>query len=158
LYVSLDSGGGMLLGWLTFTNEPEQDIAGVLSWFKPAQAASSLYKAGFTNETQQAIGSAYMFKSGEQVLNLSGGYVLLENGGIPQSISNEFTLAPNNAVSDTEKLKLTFTTSTGLFQGSVTNGSGKTISISGAVLQKQTNGFGQFVNGEQSGSVYLAPQ
>jgi hypothetical protein len=55
VYVSLDSGNGMLLGWLAFTNEPDADIDGLLYWFKPAQPSSALYKAGFTNEIQ-AIG------------------------------------------------------------------------------------------------------
>jgi hypothetical protein len=59
LYISLDSGGGMLLGWLTFTNEPDRDIDGLLSWFKPSQKAKTLYQAGFTNLTQEAAGSAY---------------------------------------------------------------------------------------------------
>jgi len=157
LYVSLDSGNGMLLGWLTFTNEPDRDIDGLLNWFKPAQPASALYKAGFTNEIE-AVGSAYSFSSGDRVLNLTNGYVLIEDGGLTQNISNQFTLSPNNIVAGSNKLRLTITTSTGLFQGTVTNAEGQTISISGAVLQEQTNGFGQFLNGAQSGSVYLAPQ
>jgi hypothetical protein len=80
---------------------------------------------------------------------------------LTQSISNTFTLAPNNIVTGSDKLKLTFTTPTpptGLFQGSVTNAEGKIVPFSGAVLQKQTNGFGQFLNGDESGSVSLAPQ
>jgi uncharacterized repeat protein (TIGR02543 family) len=157
VYFSLDGGNGMLLGWLTFTIEPTFDIDGLLYWFKPAEPASALYKAGFTNQIE-AVGSAYSFKSGEPVLDLTSGYVLLQEGGLAESISNQFTLAPNNTVTGSDKLKLIFAPSTGLFQGSVTNGSGKTISITGAVLQKQTNGFGQFINGEQSGSVNLAPQ
>ncbi len=40
VYVSLDSGSGMLLGWLAFTNEPGQDIDGLLYWFRPAAPAS----------------------------------------------------------------------------------------------------------------------
>jgi hypothetical protein len=147
----------MLLGWLAFTNEPDQDIDGLLNWFKPSQPASALYKAGFTNEIE-AVGSADSFSSGERVLNLTNGFVLIEGGGLTQSISNQFTLMPNNSVTGSDKLRLTITTSTGLFQGTATNAEGKTISVSGAVLQKQTNGFGQFLNGDQSGSVYLAPQ
>jgi hypothetical protein len=157
VYVSLDSGDGMLLGWLAFANRPDTDIIGLLNWFKPAQASSALYKAGFTNEID-VVGSAYVFTSGERVLNLTNGYVLIENGGLTQSISDLFTLAPNNVVTGSNKLQLTITTSTGLFKGSATNAEGKTVSISGALLQKQTNAFGLFLNGDQSGSVYLAPQ
>jgi uncharacterized repeat protein (TIGR02543 family) len=157
LYVPLDSGNGMLLGWLTFTNESDREIDGLLNWFKPSQPASALYKAGFTNQIE-AAGSAYSFSSGERAIDLTNGYVLIEDGGLTQSISDPFTLAANNIVTGSNKLQLTITTSTGLFKGSATNAEGKIISFSGAVLQKQTNGFGQFLNGEQSGSADLAPQ
>lgn len=146
----------MLIGWLMFTNEPDRDIDGLAYWFKPAQPASALYKAGFTNAIE-AAGSAYVFSRGERVVSLTNGYVLLEDGGLPQSISNQFTLASNNIVTGSNNLRLTITTATGLFQGTATNTAGKVISISGALLQKDTNGFGQFLDGDQSGGVYLAP-
>jgi hypothetical protein len=158
LYISLDSGQGMLLGWLAFTNEPLQDIDGQLGWFKPAQPTATTYKAGFTNFTQQAVGSAYSLPKGARVLDLTNGYVLLEDGGLAQSISDPFTLGANNIVTGSNKLSLTLTTTTGLFQGTATNSAGKTVSFKGALLQKQTNGFGQFLNTTQSGSVSLLPQ
>jgi hypothetical protein len=161
LYISLDSGNGMLLGWLTFTNEPDRDIDGLLSWFRPSQPTATLYKAGFTNAMEVA-GSAYSWTPGARVLDLTNGYVLLEDGGLTQNISNQFALGANNIVTGSNKLHLTITTSSGLFQGATTttNAAGKTIpiTINGAVFQKQTNGFGLFLNADQSGSVYLAPQ
>ncbi len=157
LYISLYSGNGMLMGWLTFTNESDQDIEGLLSWFKPSQQATTLYQAGFTNVVE-AAGSAYSLTKGAPVLNLTGGYVLLEGGGLTQSITNLFTLEANNVVKGSNKLSLTITTTTGLFKGTTTNSAGATISFNGAVFQKQTNGFGQFLNADQSGNVYVAPQ
>lgn len=155
-YVSFESGRGMLLGWLNFTNEPDLDLEGQLYWFKPSQPASATYKAGFTN-TIEADGSAYSFAKGEPVLDLTNGYVLLNGGGLTQNISDQFTLEPKNIVVGSNKLHLTFTTATGLFQGTTTNALGKTMAIGGAVFQKQTNGFGLFLNTNQTGSVYLAP-
>jgi uncharacterized repeat protein (TIGR02543 family) len=157
LYISLDSGNGMLLGWLAFTNEPDRDIDGQVSWFKPSQPATTVYPEGFTN-VMQAAGSAYIITKGAPVLNLTGGYVLLENGALAQNISNQFTLGANNVVTGSDKLSLTITPGTGLFKGTTTNSAGATISFTGAVLQKQTNGLGQFLNTDQTGSVYLAPQ
>ncbi len=157
LYIPLDSGNGLLLGWLTFANEPESDLSGTLQWFKPAMPRTPLYPAGFTNQLE-AAGSAYSLGAGARVLNLTNGYVLLENGNLPQSISNQFVLGANNKVTGGDKLILTFTTANGLFQGSVTNAAGKPIPISGAVLQKQNAGFGLFLNGGQSGGAHLAPQ
>jgi uncharacterized repeat protein (TIGR02543 family) len=157
LYISLDSGHGMLFGWLAFTNEEDRDIDGILSWFKPAQSTATLYKAGFTNALE-AAGSAYVLPKAARVLDLTNGYVLLEDGGLTQNISNQFVLGANNIAAGSNKLRLTLTTSTGLFQGTTTNAAGKTVSFNGAVLQKQTNGFGQFLNTNQSGGVFLAPQ
>jgi len=92
------------------------------------------------------------------VLDLTNGFVLLENGGLPQPISNFFVLGANNKATGSNKLSLTFTTATGLFQGSATNADGKSLSFSGAVLQKQTNGFGLFLDAPQTGGVSLAPR
>jgi uncharacterized repeat protein (TIGR02543 family) len=157
LYISLDSGNGMLLGWLTFTNESSSDINGLLNWFRPAQSSAALYKAGFTNGVE-AFGSAYSLPKDATVLDLTEGYVLLTNGGLTQSISNEFNLEANNVVKGSNKLSLTLTTTSGLFKGTTTNALGATISFTGAVFQKQTNGFGQFLNADQTGGVYIAPQ
>ena len=157
VYAPVYGGSGMLLGWLSFTNEADRDIDGVVNWYKPAQPKSALYKAGFTNEIE-VIGSAYSFKSGERALDLTNGYVLLQDGGLPEAISNQFTILPDNIVEGSNKTQLTLTTSSGLFKGSVTNGTAKPYSFSGAVLQKQTNGFGLFLNGEQSGGVFIGSQ
>jgi uncharacterized repeat protein (TIGR02543 family) len=156
-YVSLDSGNGMLLGWLAFTNEPDRDIDGLLHWFKPSQPTAKTYKAGFTN-VFEAAGSAYSFTKGGRILNLTNGFVLLQDGGLTPSISNQFTLSSNNIVTGSNQLRMTMTTTTGLFQGTTTNAAGKSISFSGAVFQKLTNGFGQFLNTNQTGSVSLAPR
>jgi uncharacterized repeat protein (TIGR02543 family) len=160
-YISLYSGRGMMMGWLTFTNEPDRDIDGQLYWFKPSMPATTLYPAGFTNELEVA-GSEYSYVKNVPVLGLTNGYVLLEGGGLAQSISNQFFLESSSIVSGSNKLVLTMTTSTGLFKGAAptTNAAGKaaSISFSGAVLQKQTNGFGLFLNGAQSGGVSIAPQ
>jgi hypothetical protein len=157
-YLSLYSGNGMMLGWLSFiTNEPDRDIDGQLFWFKLIKPVTTLYPAGFTNEIR-AAGSAYSYKKGVAMLNLTNGNVILTNGGLTQDITNPFVLGANNVVTGSNKLHLTFATSTGLFQGTTTNAEGKTISISGAVLQKQTNGYGLFLNGDQSGSVSITNQ
>jgi hypothetical protein len=156
LYLSLYSGEGMLMGWLTFVDETNRDIDGTLYWFKPSKPVTTLYPAGFTNALEVA-GSEYSLPKNARVLELTNGYVSLDEGGLLQSISNQFFLASNNIVTGSNKMTLRLTTTTGLFTGSATNGR-TTITFSGAVLQKQTNGFGLFLNRAQSGSVSVAPQ
>jgi hypothetical protein len=148
VYVSLYSGAGMVFGWLQFTNQPPQNVGGMLDWIRPGS---------FTNEIP-VVGSPYSLPKGGSVLDLSNGYIVFSGGGLLQSITNQFTLGANNVVKGSDGLKLTLTTSSGLFQGTATNASGKTISFSGAVLQNQTDGFGQFQNAGQIGNLYLAPQ
>jgi hypothetical protein len=104
------------------------------------------------------IGSTYLFTKGKPVLDLSKGYVFLQGGGLAESISNQFNLSANSIVTGSNKLALTMATATGLFQGTATNAQGKIITISGAVLQNETNGFGQFLNAGQIGNASLAPQ
>jgi hypothetical protein len=148
VYVSLDSGNGMLLGWLAFTNEPGQDVEGTLTWLK---------SGSFTNQIA-VVGSTYVVTKGEAAINLSQGYVLLQGGGLTSSITDTFTLGANNIVKGSDKLALTITTANGLFQGTATNSEGKTITIHGALLQNGTNGYGQFLNAGQIGNVFLGPQ
>ena len=163
-YASLYSGKGSILGWLTFTNEPSDDLSGQLSWFKTAQPRAKLYPAGFTVQTN-AAGSIYSpayftTTNGSPLLDFTNGLVVLENGNLTQPITNRFSISPKNKVTspDPNKLTLAFTTGSGLFHGSVVDPvARKTIAFSGALLQKQTNGSGFFLGNSQAGRVRVTP-
>jgi hypothetical protein len=45
-YVSLYSGNGVAMGWLTFANGRRDGLTGVLSWIKPPSPTSPLYPGG----------------------------------------------------------------------------------------------------------------
>jgi hypothetical protein len=156
-YVSLYSGKGSILGWLSFTNQPGSDIGGVATWTKLAQPTAKFYRAGFTNQTE-AVGSLFRFTNGVPVLAFAAGELWLTNGNLPQSFTNQFRLGYNNEVTSSNKMSLTISTSTGRFTGSVVNpATKKTISIYGAVLQKQNLGAGYFLGTNESGEVFLGP-
>ena len=157
-YASLYSGNGLILGWLTFTNEASDDIRGSVGWIKLAQPARTFYRIGFTNETE-AIGSKYAFTKGIPVLDFSTGQVWLAYGNLPESFTNRIVFGTNKVTNlSSNKLSLTLTTSSGLFKGSVVNpATGKAIPINGAVLQKQNFGSGCFLGTNQSGRVYFGP-
>jgi hypothetical protein len=155
-YVTLYSGNGSMLGWLTFTNQVNNDISGVVDWFKLPQAASKLYPLGFTVESE-ALGSAYQFQPGVRVLNFSTGQVQLDNGNLSQSVTNHISLDASSKVTG-EGVNLTVTTTFGLFKGSVLNPiSGRTIPFNGVVLQKQNLGSGYFIGTSESGRIYWGP-
>ncbi len=157
LYGSLYSGNGMVLGWLTFTNQATNDITGLVDWIKLPKPGAKLYPAGFTNSTE-VLGSRYVFTNGIPVLNLSTGQVWLANGNLTQSFTNQIVLGANNKVTGTNKLSLAITSASGLFKGTVPNPvSGKSVSFQGIILEKQNFGGGFFLGTNQSGRVFIGP-
>jgi hypothetical protein len=153
-YVPLYSGHGSMLGWLTVSNGV---VGGTVYWFKPA-GSGGLYPAGFTNVTE-AVGSSYVFTKGVPVLNFSTGQFWLANGNLANSFTNQITLDSASKVTSTNAtLKVTVTTSTGLFKGTVADpGTGKTMTFNGVVLQNQNFGGGFFLGTNQVGRVFLGP-
>ena len=158
-FAPLYSGKGFVLGWLAFTSsDPNADLAGGVSWIKLAQPTAKLYPGGFALSGVETMGSLYSFVTGGSILNWTQGNIVLQGGNLTGSITNQVAIGPNNKVTGPNRLSLTFTTSSGLFKGSVLNPvSGKPIPVSGAILQKQNTGYGVFLGTTQSGSVILGP-
>lgn len=158
-YVPLYSGNGSIFGWLTFAAQTNSDIDGAVSWFKLAQPAAVFYPAGFARDLE-ATGSLYVFTTGVSVLNFTTGQVSLLNGNLSASFTNQIAFGASNIVTNqsTNALKLTITTSTGLFKGTVVDpSSGRTIAVNGVLLQKQNFGSGYFLGTNQTGRVYFGP-
>jgi len=159
-YVSLYSGNGLITGWLTITNLPDRDIAGTVGWLKLPRPFTDFYVSGFTIQSE-VTGSLYSFTNGVPVLPLNQGQgrVILENGTLTQNVTNVFVLDSANKVSSADKLRLTITTSSGLFSGTTTDpATGTSISFKGVVLQKQNRGSGFFRLADQAGRVILEPE
>jgi hypothetical protein len=162
IFVSLPyKGQGLAIGWLSFADQPNSDISGLVYWMRQAQAAAKVYKGGFnfTNGVE-AVGSLYGLTNGVPLLNLpAGGMVVLQQQNPSVNITNNFTLGANNTIVSTNGLTGTITTTTGALKLSVHNPAGGTaIPANGVLLQKQNSGFGFYVttNG-QSGSLYFGP-
>lgn len=153
-YVSLYSGKGSIFGWLTFTNGM---IDGTVDWFKLSTAGGKLYQGGFTNGTE-AAGSVFLFTNGVPVLNFATGQLQFSNGNLTGFFEDAITLDSASKVTSTNGVKMTITTSTGLFKGTAPNPfGGKAISFNGVVLQKQNSGGGFFTGATQTGRVFLGP-
>jgi len=160
LYAPLYGGGGSVISWIQFTNQPESDLSGDLIWMKPASPASRYYPRGFTNEVV-ATGSAYSPPlAGTRVIKMTVGKLMLAGGGLHAPLTNSLTLGLNNRVSVPagSKLTLTITTSSGLFKGTALNPeTGKTVPFQGMLFEKANIGIGYFLGTDQSGEVYLSP-
>jgi hypothetical protein len=156
-YGSLYSGGGEIIGWLAFSNAPLTELGGSLTWMKPSQPASKLYRGGFTIPTQ-AVGSAYGFTNGHAILNFGSGEVLLSGGNLAGDITNAAVVTANGKITGTNHLSVTVKTASGLFSGSIVNpATKKAITLTGAVLEKQNLATGYFLGTNQSGEVFLGP-
>lgn len=156
-YAPLYSKKGSVLGWLVLDAQSPAAIHGSVAWFKPEQPRQKAYPDGFI-VMSGPIGSRYNFVKGTPVLNLTGGHIVLESGNLPESIVNEFSMDAKSRITGPNKLRLTITTSSGLFKGSVMNpATGKMIPVSGVLLQNENIGAGYFLNGSQSGRVYVGP-
>ncbi len=121
LYLAPYSGKGLVTGWLSFvTNNLEQDVVGQLRWVKQPGAAGKLYPNGFVFANGvEILESLYAYTNGKPVLSWSQGVLELAGGNLSSGLTNPVTLGANNKLSGTNKLSLTLTTATGLFQGTV---------------------------------------
>ena len=158
---SVYAGKGLVWGWLSFvTNGAGPDVAGSLSWLKQAGLSGTLYPNGFgfTNAVQ-VLESLYSYTGGARVLDWTNGVIEVAGGNLVSNLTYGVTLEANNKLVGTNKLSLTLTTATGLFQGTVPQPGGKTsISVNGVLLQGNNAGYGLFLGPAQSGSAYLGPE
>lgn len=154
LYIPLYGGHGLFTGWLDFTNEVGDDVAGAVTWIKPAEH-TKYYPEGFTNELE-AAGSIYQKPGRNQsVLDLTNAMVVFEGGSLTD-FTNSVYLEPNDIVKTTNSLHLSFRASTGLFSGSVKDPTTeKSFPFGGAVFQKTQTGYGFLLDAGQSSFVGL---
>lgn len=158
LYVPLYKGKGALVSWVTFdTNAPMTDFSGTLNWFKQPQSVK-YFPAGFTNELDIAGSLFTKPASTNWVINLTNAVVAFTNGNLSADFTNTIAIDAKGKVinESTNKLTLSASKSSGTFSGSATPpAGGKAVSFKGAVLQKQTNGFGFFLGTNSSGRVSI---
>jgi hypothetical protein len=160
LYLNLYKGKGMLLSRIVFdTSQPNTDLSGLMNWFKRTQVAK-YYPGGFTNESM-IVGSRFIPPAGtNRVLELTTAVVAFTNGNLSADFTNAIAIDAKGKVinESTNKLTLSASKSSGTFSGSATPPTGgKAVSFKGALLQKQTNGFGFFLGTNASGRVSIGP-
>ena len=160
------AGKGLVWGWLSFAAGSAEQTVGSLSWLKEAGLPGELYPNGFgfTNGLE-VTESPYSYINGERTLNWTNGVIELAGGNFYQpdtlspGLTNGVTLGANDKLSGTNKLSLTLTTASGLFQGAVPVPGTKTaISVSGVLLQGANAGYGLFLGTSNAGSVYLGQE
>jgi hypothetical protein len=155
-YVSLYGGGGSLLSWITFDDDPDDEFSGELNWIKPVVANAKYYPAGFTNQTEVHGSSYHMPTAGTPALSFVSGEMIFSGADLPGPITNRVLLDSANKVKNLSPNKLTagVIPATGAFSGSVTNpSSARTYAFNGVVLQGTENGCGFFTSSNLTGRV-----
>ena len=161
LYVPLYGGKGSMLGWLSFTNRPDEDLTGLVSWIRPGIRTATYYRAGFTNETE-VIGSSYVSPDTKtnRVVELTNGMIRFTGGNLAGALTSNIILSNNNRVLNlsSNKLVMKINPQSGLFSGSKMNpATGKLLHFRGVMVQKRNAGSGYFLGTNQSGRAYFGP-
>jgi hypothetical protein len=94
------------------------------------------------------------------IISLPNAVVDFSGGNLGSDFSNNISLGLSSKVTNlsSNKLTMTFTTSTGLYKGTVIDpNSGLTLPFAGAVFQKTELGYGSLMGANQSSSVVVGP-
>jgi hypothetical protein len=165
MYVPLYGGKGSLWSWNYFTNG-EINSPSYASWINTTNSnRSSDYHFGFTNQMAAVVGAKYA-SADMPLLALTNGAVRLEGGGLPETITNVIGLTSEDRITftnsgeDTNRMRLSINSANGAISGSFSSlgNPSKTITISGVLIQNQTNAHGFFLGTNQSGTFILTPQ
>jgi len=162
LYASLYSRQGSLFGWLTLTNNPNnnppQTLLGTnLTWMKFSSATGTLYAGGFTNTNITVLGSFYTPGVGIPVL--TSGTLTFSNGNLASSLTySNITIVDNKLVSSDLNLSGSVTPGTGVLTLRFRGPGASTETVAQGVLLQtnaQTNAAGWFLSPTQSGYFLL---
>jgi hypothetical protein len=115
------------------------------------------YPGGFTDECG-AVGSAYVPPVGTNtVLSFTSGNVAFSGGNLVSDFTSAMVVGPRNNRASGPGLTLTFSLSTGTFNGRAIHPvTSQSYSFSGAVLQKVNAGYGFLLGTNQSSQVVLS--
>jgi hypothetical protein len=154
LFASLYGGEGLAITWVQVgSNGLASD--GDLIWLKPAGATEKNFAASFTN-TVGAAGSVY---SQPAASVLAHAQLAFSGGGLTEPFTNSLGLDSRFHLVHpaTNELSLSFTASSGMFDGQLVIPSAGKVSFQGVWLAGTNAGFGYFLNKNQVGQVELIP-
>ena len=161
LFASVQSGQGILIGWINFADEPSSDFsAPSIHWVKAPNTKNKLYPKGFATETT-IVGSRYTTPTTTMnLLGWSNGVIVVNGVGLNGALAANFQIQTNYhgvfSPTNTNTFTLNFNVAQGLHTGSFRlPGSKVNTPFQGAVLQKSAWGSGFYVGSASSEWVQL---
>lgn len=158
LYVTLAKGKGALLGWVSYPTNQPGNLEGSLQWIQSADASKEMYPGGFSNQVAFAASPYITPPAGTRVVNWVHGLTRLESTDLGPALTNVVKLTTNNTFEvlppDQGLLSLNVNLASGTVGGSFVHPwFGTTNSLRGTVIQGNSTIRGQFVTGNQAGSL-----
>ena len=154
LYAAPYKSGGVVIGWMQFSGAASDGFDGQSVWTKPGGMAAP-YASGLTNLVT-VTGSAY--KAPPAFHTFGPSTITFNGGGLSSPITNSLTWGTGNKVVSGKSLKLSLTTASGLFKGTVVDpATGHTVPFQGVLFEQNNVGLGFFPGANQSGSVSFTP-
>jgi len=158
LFGTLNRGNGVIMSWMTFTNQAQSDLSGALSWIMQPYYRSRYYQDGFTNNCE-AVGSAFIRPdSTNQVLNFTSPYLGFIGGNLPSDIWTPLVVGERRDQASGTNVVVKFSRSRGTFSGKMLNPTTSRWSkFGGVALQKMNAASGYLFGTNQSSKVILVP-
>jgi hypothetical protein len=174
LYVSLYSGRGSFLAWLSFNKSSGSLSTNGVLWFNdgiplfkvdaagnpvPVTVATGPFPDGFTLTNLSLFMAPYSAAGkGTNALDSANVAIQLTGADLTNSITDTIALNSSGAGGSSATTSVNISGKTGLFTGSFKEPvSGATVQYAGAVLQPAQWGYGTFISGGLPGAVALAP-
>lgn len=156
VYVVSNPGKDLVLGWVSFADQPDSDLSGTLTWIKPADTRALLYAGGF-NTQSEVVGSIYTPPArGNPPINPVGVTADFSGGNLDAPFSEPLSFSGVALKGD--GIAASFSLSTGTFKGIVADpATHRPQAFQGAVLQKQNVACGFLTRGNQSSAVIIGP-
>jgi uncharacterized repeat protein (TIGR03803 family) len=158
-FAPLYSGKGLIQGWMSLTNVAPSVLGGDLNWYKPALPSAKFYSTGFTLMSTTS-GGFYQPTNLVAVFGVTNVQLVLAGGDLPEAITNQVAIDSRNRITDLsgDRLSLSFSQSSGTFQGSLTEADTKQkLLFQGVIRQDLGIGDGFFLGTNQTGQFLLLP-
>ncbi len=157
VFISGYGGLGIMIGWLTFTNEATSDLRGDnVHWIKRRRPANAFYPDGF-HRIFEVTGCRYVApKAGTNILGWTSGTVSFADFAFSgtEGIAFDPKLNRFSFPANQDNFRIGFSPATGIFTG--TFASRPSLPLRGIVLPKLNTAYGFFLDQNQSGFVVFS--